>query len=135
MKTLTIAALTLAMITAASAQNQTTYRDASGRITGTVSTDSNGTKTFRDGSGRTTGTATVTATARQRSVTLAAGPLAQPQRRDAEFGGSRSRVVSDHSRPIRPAPPRRRRSRSRRPPCASSLASNTRRTAKQGSVG
>jgi hypothetical protein len=33
------------------------------------------------------------------------------------------------------APPRRRRSRSRRPPCASSLASNTRRTAKQGSVG
>jgi hypothetical protein len=51
MKTLTIAALTLAMITAASAQNQTRYR-------GTVSTDSNGTKTFRDGSGRTTGTAT-----------------------------------------------------------------------------
>jgi YD repeat-containing protein len=33
-------------------------RDASGRITGTVTTDSNGTKTFRDGSGRTTGTAT-----------------------------------------------------------------------------
>ena len=58
MKTLTIAALTLAMISAASAQNQTTYRDASGWITGTVSTDSNGTKTFRDGSGRTTGTAT-----------------------------------------------------------------------------
>ena len=58
MKTLTIAALTLAMITTASAQNQTTYRDASGRITGTVSTDSNGTKTFRDGSGRTTGTTT-----------------------------------------------------------------------------
>ena len=33
-------------------------RDANGRITGTVTTDSNGTKTFRDGSGRTTGTAT-----------------------------------------------------------------------------
>jgi YD repeat-containing protein len=58
MSILTIAALMLAMITAASAQNQTTFRDASGRITGTVTTDSNGTKTFRDGSGRTTGTAT-----------------------------------------------------------------------------
>jgi YD repeat-containing protein len=53
-----IVALTLAMITAASAQNQTTFRDASGRTTGTVTTDSNGTKTFRDASGRTTGTAT-----------------------------------------------------------------------------
>ena len=52
------AALTLAMITAASAQTSTTFRDANGRITGTVTTDSNGTKTFRDGSGRTTGTAT-----------------------------------------------------------------------------
>jgi YD repeat-containing protein len=58
MKTIYIVALTLAMITAASAQNQTTFRDASGRITGTVTTDSNGMKTFRDGSGRTTGTAT-----------------------------------------------------------------------------
>ena len=58
MKAITIVALTLAMITAASAQNQTTFRDASGRTTGTVTTDSNGTKTFRDGSGRTTGTAT-----------------------------------------------------------------------------
>ena len=37
---------------------QTVIRDGSGRITGTVTTDSNGTKTFRDGSGRTTGTAT-----------------------------------------------------------------------------
>ena len=46
----------LALVTAASAQ--TTFRDASGRITGTVTTDSNGIKTFRDGSGRTTGTAT-----------------------------------------------------------------------------
>jgi hypothetical protein len=57
MKTI-IAALTLAMITAASAQNQTTFRDAGGRTTGTVTTDSNGTKTFRDAGGRTTGTAT-----------------------------------------------------------------------------
>ena len=47
----------LVLATAASAQ-QTTIRDGSGRITGTVTTDSNGTKTFRDGSGRTTGTAT-----------------------------------------------------------------------------
>jgi hypothetical protein len=37
MKTLTIAALTLAMITAASAQTSTTFRDASGRSTGTAS--------------------------------------------------------------------------------------------------
>jgi hypothetical protein len=58
MSILTIAALMLAAITAASAQNQTTFRDASGRTTGTVTTDSNGTKTFRDAGGRTTGTAT-----------------------------------------------------------------------------
>ncbi len=49
--------LVLRAPTAASAQHPT-FRDASGRITGTVSIDSNGTKTFRDGSGRTTGTAT-----------------------------------------------------------------------------
>ena len=58
MSILTIAALMLAAITAASAQNQTTFRDASGRTTGTVTTDSNGTRTFRDAGGRTTGTAT-----------------------------------------------------------------------------
>jgi hypothetical protein len=58
MRTITIVALTLAMITAASAQNQTTFRDASGRTTGTATRDSNGTTTFRDASGRTTGTAT-----------------------------------------------------------------------------
>ena len=72
----------LALATAASAQ--TTFRDASGRITGTVSTDSNGTKTFRDGSGRTTGTATRDSTARQRSVMLAAGPRAQLRRHGDE---------------------------------------------------
>jgi hypothetical protein len=38
--------LLLAMVSAAAAQNQTTFRDASGRITGTVTIDSNGTKTF-----------------------------------------------------------------------------------------
>jgi YD repeat-containing protein len=52
---LIIIALTFA--TPAMAQQQT-MRDASGRMIGTVTTDSNGTKTFRDGSGRTTGTAT-----------------------------------------------------------------------------
>jgi YD repeat-containing protein len=57
MSALTIALL-LASTVLAAAQNQTTFRDASGRITGTVSTDANGTKTFRDGSGRTTSTAT-----------------------------------------------------------------------------
>jgi YD repeat-containing protein len=50
--------LLAALVTPAAAQNQTTFRDASGRTTGTVTTDSNGTKTFRDASGRTTGTAT-----------------------------------------------------------------------------
>jgi hypothetical protein len=51
-----LTAILLAFATAASAQ--TTFRDASGRTTGTVTTDSNGTKTFRDAGGRTTGTAT-----------------------------------------------------------------------------
>ena len=76
MKTITIVALTLAMITAASAQNQTTFRDASGRTTGTVTTDSNGTKTFRDGSGRTTGTAITNSNGPPPSVT------ARPDHRD-----------------------------------------------------
>ena len=59
-----ILGLTVIMVTSllvvnpAAAQNQTTFRDASGRTTETVTTDSNGTKTFRDASGRTTGTAT-----------------------------------------------------------------------------
>jgi YD repeat-containing protein len=57
MSALTIALL-LASTVLAAAQNQTTFRDASGRTTGTVSTDSNGTQTFRDSSGRMTGTAT-----------------------------------------------------------------------------
>ena len=37
---------------------QTTVRDANGRLTGTVSRDSNGTETFRDANGRLSGTAT-----------------------------------------------------------------------------
>jgi YD repeat-containing protein len=40
--------------TAASAQ--TTFRDGSGRITGTATRDANGTTTFRDAAGRITGT-------------------------------------------------------------------------------
>jgi hypothetical protein len=51
-------ALTLAMITAASAQPSTTFRNEKGRTTGTATRDANGTTTFRDASGRTTGTAT-----------------------------------------------------------------------------
>jgi hypothetical protein len=42
---------------ASRAEPQTTFRDASGRTTGTAATDSQGTTTFRDASGRTTGTA------------------------------------------------------------------------------
>ena len=38
------------------AHGQTTFRDASGRMTGTATTSSNGTTTFRDASGRMTGT-------------------------------------------------------------------------------
>jgi YD repeat-containing protein len=56
MKPALFAAILLAFATAAWAQ--TTFRDASGRITGTVTTDSNGTRTFRDASGRITGTVT-----------------------------------------------------------------------------
>jgi hypothetical protein len=44
--------------TAATSGNQTTYRDDRGRTTGTATTDSQGTTTFRDSSGRTVGTAT-----------------------------------------------------------------------------
>jgi hypothetical protein len=58
MKTLIACLALLATISTAAAQKQTTFRDAGGRTTGTVTTDSNGMKTFRDGSGRTTGTAT-----------------------------------------------------------------------------
>jgi hypothetical protein len=58
MKTIIAAAISLALAGAAAAQNQTTFRDSSGRTTGTATKDSNGTVTFRDASGRTTGTAT-----------------------------------------------------------------------------
>lgn len=40
------------------AHAQATYRDSSGRLTGTATRDSNGSTTFRDASGRQTGTAT-----------------------------------------------------------------------------
>jgi YD repeat-containing protein len=56
MRTMAIIIAVILLATPAAAQ-QTTFRDASGRITGTVTTDSNGQKTFRDGSGRMTGTA------------------------------------------------------------------------------
>ena len=50
--------LALAAVPYAHAQNQTIFRDSSGRTTGTATTSSSGTTTFRDSSGRTTGTAT-----------------------------------------------------------------------------
>lgn len=52
-----IAALTLALTVAAAAQDQTTFRDSSGRTIGTATTDSAGSRTFRDAGGRTTGSA------------------------------------------------------------------------------
>jgi hypothetical protein len=58
MSIITIAVLTLTMITAASAQNQTTFRDGSGQTIGTATRDSNGTTTFRNNTGQITGTAT-----------------------------------------------------------------------------
>ena len=78
MKTICTIALSLALVGAAGAQNQTTFRNErgqttgtatkqqrqddvsrwDGRPTGTATTNSNGTTTFRDGMGRTTGTAT-----------------------------------------------------------------------------
>jgi YD repeat-containing protein len=39
------------------ANGTVTYRDGSGRMTGTSTRDANGTRTFRDANGRTTGTA------------------------------------------------------------------------------
>jgi hypothetical protein len=57
MKAIYATVLTLAMTLAASAQS-TTFRDASGRTTGTATTNANGITTFRDSSARTTGTAT-----------------------------------------------------------------------------
>ena len=55
MKFLFAMALTLATI--APASSQTIIRDSQGRITTTVTTDSNGQQTFRDGRGQLTGTA------------------------------------------------------------------------------
>ena len=52
-----VMAISFLLIAFAKAQ-QTTFRDANGRISTTVTTDSNGMQTFRDGAGRTTGTAT-----------------------------------------------------------------------------
>lgn len=52
-----LAALFLLAMAYRSAHAQTTFRDASGRQTGTASTSSNGTTTFRDSFGRQTGTA------------------------------------------------------------------------------
>jgi YD repeat-containing protein len=53
-----IVAIALAMFGRPANSQQTTFRNSSGQITGTATTDSNGQKTFRDGSGRMTGTST-----------------------------------------------------------------------------
>ncbi|MCM0036639.1 MAG: hypothetical protein NBV66_12720 [Burkholderiaceae bacterium] len=50
-------ALTISSVGIASAQSKTTYRDASGRTTGSATTNSSGKTTYRDSSGRTTGSA------------------------------------------------------------------------------
>ena len=55
-----VMAISFLLIAFAKAQ-QTTFRDANGRISTTVTTDSNGMQTFRNGAGRTTGTATIDA--------------------------------------------------------------------------
>jgi hypothetical protein len=74
----------LVQFAAASAQQSTTFRDASGRITGTVTTDSNGTRTFRGGSGRTTGTATTDSNGTTTFRDTGVGPLAQLRRHGDE---------------------------------------------------
>jgi YD repeat-containing protein len=51
-------ALALVLAATAAQAQQTTIRDANGRISTTITRDSNGTQTFRDGNGRMTGTAT-----------------------------------------------------------------------------
>ena len=51
------AAIVILMIATAYAEPSATYRDASGRMTGTAERTGNGTIQFRDGSGRMTGTA------------------------------------------------------------------------------
>lgn len=48
-------------INVVNAQSKTTYRDASGRTTGSATTNSSGKTTYRDASGRTTGTSTTNA--------------------------------------------------------------------------
>ena len=53
-----LSAVVIISCSPASAQNQTTFRDAGGRTEfGTAQTDSQGTTTFRDAGGRTTCTA------------------------------------------------------------------------------
>ena len=78
-------AISFLLIAFAKAQ-QTTFRDANGRISTTVTTDSNGMQTFRNGAGRTTGTATRDSNGTTTFRDGAAAPPAQLQRRDADAG-------------------------------------------------
>jgi hypothetical protein len=85
-KTTIFTALILAALTTVAAA-QTTFRDASGRITGTATRDSNGTTTFRTGRVGPLAQLQPTATEQQRSVTARAGLLAR-----------RKKAVNVHSR-------------------------------------
>ena len=78
-----VMAISFLLIAFAKAQ-QTTFRDANGRISTTVTTDSNGMQTFRTALAAPLAPLPATATARERTLMLAAGPPAQPQHRDAE---------------------------------------------------
>ena len=66
-----VMAISLLLIAFAKAQ-QTTFRDANGRISTTVTTDSNGTRPFATALAAPLARPPATATARQRSVMLAA---------------------------------------------------------------
>ena len=57
MKTIVVATI-VAAATVCMADAKTTYRDAQGRVTGTVTTDRYGKTTWRDGRGRIQGTQT-----------------------------------------------------------------------------
>ena len=60
MKNIAVAiVLAAAAVAVCRADTKTTWRDAQGRVQGTMTTDSYGKTTYRDSMGRTTGTKTV----------------------------------------------------------------------------
>jgi YD repeat-containing protein len=58
LRTITAAFMLCALGGSAQAQQPTTFRDASGRLTGTAVNNGDGSTSFRDAAGRLTGTAT-----------------------------------------------------------------------------